>query len=135
MALALLLSDYPDELTAYLYETYGLDLYAAMDSGMEPGFVAALAVQLPPGCRWRCAHDPDDWWTGERMLMAGLLNELRGLIWGMADKKKRGAPPKPVGPSKLVDKAGNTRKLAAVVMTRAELMEALSRPRGEVDDG
>ena len=42
---------------------------------MEPGFVAALAVQLPPDCRWRVAIDPDSWWTGERILQAALLND------------------------------------------------------------
>lgn len=114
-------------------EVYGLNLWAAMDSGVEPGFVAALSVQLPPGCRWRVAEDPDAWWTGDRLLAAAQLNELRGLIWGMADRKKRGPAPKPIGPSSLAAKG--TRKLAALVMSRDELLEALSRPRKEADDG
>ena len=114
-------------------EVYGLNLWAAMDSDMEPGFVAAPSVQLPPGCRWRVAHDPDAWWTGERMLLAGILNDQRGLIWGLADHKKRGAPPKLIGPSTLAK--DGARKLAAIVMSRDELLEALSRPRKEVDDG
>lgn len=132
VALAQLLCDHPDELAADLMEVYGLDIGAAMESG-DPSFVAALAVQLPPGCRWRVAEDPDQWWTGDRLLMAVLANDLRGLIWGMADRKRRGAPPRPIGPSYM--QGGNTRKLAAQVMGRDELLEALSRPRGEVIDG
>lgn len=112
-------------------ETYGIDLRAAMDSGMEPGLVAALSAQLPPDCRWRVAADPDAWWTGERILQAALLNELRSFIWGMADKKKRGAPPKPIGPSYMTK--GRSRKLAAVAMSREKLLEELAKPRKGAD--
>ena len=131
--LAALLCDHPDELAADLMEVYGLNLWAAMDSGMEPGFVAALAVQLPPGCRWRVAEDPDLWWTGDRVLLAGLLNELRGLIWGMSDKKKRGPAPQPIGPSTAAKSTG--RKLAMTVMSREELLAELAKPRKGADDG
>lgn len=121
--------DHPDELYADLYEVYGLDLDAAIGSGMQPGPVAALAVQLPPGSRVRVAEDPDAWWTGERILLAGIINSVRSLMWGMADKKKRGRPPEPIGPSWAKGRGGGTRKLAAVAMTREELLEHLSRPR------
>lgn len=131
--LAQLLCDHPDELAADLMEVYGMNLWAAMDSGMEPGFVAALCVQLPPGCRWRVAVDPDAWWTGERILQAALLNDLRSLIWGMSDKKKRGAPPKPIGPSSMAK--GNERKLAAVAMGREKLLAELAKPRKGSSDG
>ena len=112
-------------------ETYGLNLWAAADSGMEPGLVAALSVQLPQDCRWRVAADPDAWWTGERILQAALLNELRSFIWGMSDRKKRGAAPKPIGPSSMT--RGKTRKLAAVAMSREELLEELAKPRKGAD--
>lgn len=114
-------------------EVYGLNLFAAMDSGVEPGFVAALSVQLPPGSRVRVAMDPDEWWTGERLLMAALVNNLRGLIWGMADKKKRGPEPKPIGPASVVK--GSERKLAMVAMSREQLLEELAKPRKGADDG
>ena len=114
-------------------ETYGINLWAAEGSGMEPGFIAALSVQLPQDCRWRVAIDPDMWWTGERVLQAALLNEFRNFEWGMADPKKRGAPPKPIGPKSMTQ--GKTRKLAAVAMSRDELLEELARPRKGANDG
>lgn len=98
---------------------------------MEPGFLAALSVQLPPGCRWRVAADPDAWWTGERVMQAALLNELRFFVYGLADKKKRGAPPKLIGPSYMTK--GQVRKLAAVAMSREKLLEELAKPRKGAD--
>lgn len=106
-------------------QTYGICLDAAMEGGYSPAFVAALAMQLPGDCRWRVAYDPDAVWTLDRCLYAGILNTLAGLVWGMADKKKRGARPKPVGPKW----AREGRTLKTVAMSREDLLEALSRPR------
>ena len=113
-------------------EVYGLAIHQA-ESEHPAEFVAALAMQLPEGCRWKVAEDPDAWWTGERLLMAGLLNNLRSLIWGMADSKKRGAPPKPTGPKWAVK--GKSRSLAMTAMSREELVLELSKPRKEAADG
>ena len=119
-----------DDLAADLMETYGFCIEEAEGGRYSPGFVAALACKLPQDCRWRVAQDPDAWWTGDRMLAASLLNALNGLIWGMSDKKRRGAPPEPVGPSSVRDKG--KRSAAAVAMTVGELLEELSKPRKEV---
>lgn len=105
----------------------------AMERDFGPEDVAALAVQLPEGCRWRVAFDPDAWWTGERILVAGLLNNLRQLMWGMSDSKRRGAPPKPLGPSWATK--GAMRSLAMTPMGKEELLSALARPRKEESDG
>lgn len=118
---------------ADLYQVYGLDLQSAMAGGMEPPTVAALCAQLPPGSRVWVAEDSDYWWTGERVLLAALLNDLRGLIWGMSDRKKRGAPPKPIGPSSMT--RGRSRTLAAVAMSKSDLLAELAKPRKEAADG
>lgn len=113
-------------------EVYGI-APRALERDFAPEDAAALAAQLPDGCRWRVAEDPDAWWTGERVLMAGLLNNLRQLMWGMADSKKRGAPPKPIGPSWAVK--GATRSLAMTAMSKEELLSELAKPRKEAADG
>jgi len=115
----------PDELRADLMQFYGVCLDAA-EGAYDAAFVACLVEQMPQDCRWRVACDPDQWWTGERLLMARLCNSLDGLIWGMADKKRRGPMPKPMGPS-WVRKRG--RSLPMVAMTKDELMAELSKPR------
>lgn len=61
------------------------------------------------------------------MLMAHLINDLEALIYGLSDKKRRGKRPKPIGPSYL--QQDNTKKLAAMPMSRAALMRELSKPR------
>ncbi len=120
--LSLLVADHFDELAADLMETYGTDLWAAMDGERSPESVAALAVQLPSGCRWRTAIDPDAWWTGDRLLMANLVNLLAGLSWGLGDPKKRGPKPKPIGPTR-------RRKEAATAMSKKKLLAELSKRR------
>ena len=110
-------------------ESYGVCLDAAMDGGLPPEFVAALAAQLPQDCRWRISYERDAWWTGDRILMASLQNALTGLIWGMADPKRRGPRPQLVGPKWLVDP--RTRTVPALVFSKEKLLEQLSRPRRE----
>lgn len=133
MQLAQLICERPDELRADLMETYGINLDEAMEGAYTAPFVASLAMQLPQDCRWRVSYDSDAWWTGDRVLAANLVNNLRGLIWGMSDRRRRGPEPKPIGPSWM---RGN-RKAQALAMTSAELMERLGRPRHgrEGEDG
>lgn len=126
MLLAQLICERPDELRADLMETYGIDLDEAMEGAHSAPFVASLAMQLPQDCRWRVSYDGDMWWTGDRMLLAALANALNGLIWGLSDKRKRGMPPRQVGPSWATDRG---RKAPAMAMDRDRLVELLSRPR------
>ena len=120
----------PDELAADMMETYGVSVEAAEAGAMSPSLVAALAAQLPQDCRWRVAEDPDAWWTGDRLLAAGLVNSLNGLVWGLADRKRRGPRPKPVGPAWA---RRETRKAAAVAMDKERLLAELARPRKRGD--
>ena len=131
MLLAQLICERPDELRADLMETYGICMDEAMEGRYTAAFVASLCEQLPPSCRWRVSYEPDAWWDGDRVLMANILNNLRGLIWGMSDKRRRGPEPKPVGPSWM----RGQRKMGAVAMGAEELMRVLARPRKGGDDG
>ena len=111
-------------------ETYGICIDHAVDGGYPAPFVAALADQLPQSCRWRVSYDMDAWWDGDRMLQASLVNTLRGLVWGMSDKKKRGPAPKPIGPKWALK--GAVKTLPAVAMTREQLLAELAKPRKAV---
>ena len=114
-------------------ETYRIDIEAAMKGAHSATLVAALVTQMPKACRWRVHYDSDMWWDDDRLLMAALVNHLRGLVWGMGDPKKRGPEPKPIGPS-WAKKTGG-RKLPAVVMSKDELLAELAKPRiREVSD-
>ena len=105
-------------------ETYGVCLDEATEGRYEATFVASLTEQLPRGCRWRCAYDPDMWWDDDRLLMAALVNNLRGLIWGLADKSKRGPEPEQIGPA-----WAKGRRSVGVAMGVEELMAELRKPR------
>lgn len=124
MLLAQLLCERRDELAADLMETYRVCLDEATEGRYGPSFVASLAAQLPSSCRWRVSYDRDAWWDGERLIAAATLNNLRGLIWGLAKKEDRGPEPEPVGPSWA--KPGKAKDVA---MGASALMERLSRPR------
>lgn len=133
MQLAVLLAEREDELAADLMEVYGVSLEAAMGGAHSAPFVAALSSQLPQDCRWRVSYEKDAWWTGDRILAANIVNELALLMWGMSDRKKRGPKPDAIGPEWAKVRK---RQLAAVAMTKGELLEALARPRvKEVEDG
>lgn len=108
-------------------ETYGIRLDEAMGGALPVELVAVLAEQLPQSCRWRVSYDRDAWWNGDRVLQAALVNSLNLLIWGMADKAKRGPAPRRVGPSWMA--GDSSRTLPAVAMGRDELLAELSKPR------
>lgn len=112
-------------------ETYGVCLDEAMEGRYTAPFVASLAMQLPQSCRWRVSYEPDAWWTGDRVLMASVLNALNSLIWGMGDKKKRGRRPRLIGPKWATQKG---RSVPALVMGKEKLLELLSRPRRKVGE-
>ena len=125
--LAALMAEQADALRADLQQHYGVDIDHAMEGGHTAEHVAALAVQLPSDARIRVAYDKDAMWTLEHVLLASLLNNLRGLIWMLGDKRKRGPEPQPVGPSWMTK--GKMRTLESRVLTIDKLMEELSKPR------
>ena len=129
MTLASEWAAHEDELRADLQQWYGVDLDAAEAGGHTAEHVAALVAQLPSDARLRVAGDSDNVWTLEACLMAMVLNALHMLLYGMSDRKRRGAPPDAVGPS-WMRRRPNRRTLDARVLTVDELMETLSKPRG-----
>jgi len=116
---------HPDELRADLQRVYGIDLDHAMRGEHSPMHVAALVSQLPQDSRIRVVDEPDAEWTLTAVLLASILNALRGLMWGMSDKRRRGPQPKPVGPSWMT----GTRSLQARAMPLDELLAELGKPR------
>lgn len=128
--LAQLLCERRAELEADLLQTYGLMLDEAMGGAYPATLVASLVYQMPQDCRWRVSYDKDAAWTLDRQLQAGILNNLRALIWGLSDKDERGPEPEPVGPSWATRRAN-----PMMAMTITELMEQLSRPRRGASDG
>lgn len=91
------------------------------------GHIAALVACLPSDCALYVARNPDNAWTLEATLLAGIFNRLTGLIYGMSDPKKRGRKPQPIGPSWMTK--ANMRSLDARVLTVDELMAELAKPR------
>lgn len=89
--------------------------------------VAALACNLPEDARVRISYNRDAAWTLTDVLLAAIYNRLNQLVWGMSDKRKRGARPEPVGPSWMTE--GRKRSLPARVLPIGELMKELSKPR------
>jgi hypothetical protein len=121
------LDENPDCLRADLQRYYGIDLDRAMAGAHTAAHVAALVACLPSDAALFRAGNPDAVWTLEATLLAVLHNDLAGLMWGLSDKRKRGARPKPIGPSWLTGRG--SRKLPARVLTADELMAELSKPR------
>lgn len=121
----------PDELRADLMEAYGVCLDEAAEGRWGAAFVASLTDQLPTSCRWRVSYERDAWWDADRMLTASVLNNLRGLIWGLSDKERRGPEPEPVGPAW----AKGVRRPRAVAMDAGSLMRELAKARGGDGDG
>lgn len=94
--------------------------------------IAALVSQLPLHARVNVAVVDDAKWTQQDVLLANISNMLASLIYGMSDPKKRGAPPKPIGPSFMTGGDAGKRRLDARVLTIAELNAELSKPRKAV---
>ena len=88
--------------------------------------IAQLVTQLPHDSRLVHSVNEDARWTLTDVLLAGLINKFSMFVYGMSDKKKRGAPPELVGPSWMTE---NKRTLPARVLPINQLLEELSKPR------
>ena len=122
-----------DELRADLQRVYHIDLDHAMGGEHTAGHVAALVSCLPSDSSLAATVDDDARWTVEACVLADVRNLLAGLIWGMGDKRRRGSPPKPIGPSWMTK--GNDRTLEARVLSIEELMRELGKPRKGAENG
>ena len=116
------------ELRADLQEHYGVNLDRAMAGEHSAWHISCLVEQLPLSARIRIASDADCAWGLQEVLTASLVNSLNGLIWGMGDKRTRGARPALIGPERLTRE--RMKSLPARAMSVDELMEKLSKPRG-----
>lgn len=119
---------YPNELRADLQRYYGIDIDHAMKGEHSAEHIAALVSCLPSDAALCIAVKPDAAWTREAVILAELRNMFASYIYGMSDKRKRGNPPKPIGPSWMIKKA--MRSLEARLLTIDELMAELQKPRG-----
>jgi len=127
---------HPCELRADLQRHYSIDIDHARAGGHSAEHIAALVHCLPSDALIFRAENPDVAWTNELCVLAEIRNLLANLIWGMADPKKRGAKPRPIGPSWMTRE--NMRSLESRVLSIDELMAELSKPRHktkEVDNG
>lgn len=130
--LASVLASHEDELRADLQEFYGIDLDHAIAGGHSAVQVAACVSCLPQRSRLAVSANKDNAWSLTDSLLAYIANSLNALMYGMADKRKRGNRPEPIGPSWMTKK-GNERTIPARVMTIEKLMETLGRPRRDAD--
>ena len=90
--------------------------------------MAALVAHMPQGeSALYAAIDPDAAWTRGQVLLAWLVNDLNGLLWGMSDPKTRGPAPQPIGPSWMKRKPTHSVEVRAMGVD--ELMRELSKPR------
>lgn len=110
-----------------MQRVYGIDLDCVEEGAHTLEHVAACAANLPSDSCVFVAEDPDRRWSLTDTLLAVIANTLRGLVWGMSDRRKRGRCPDPIGPKWMTK--GRTRTLEARVMTIDELEEELSKPR------
>jgi len=113
---------YPQELECDLQRYYGIDLERR---GHTPSHVALMAENLPKGALTVAAIDPDGAWTEEMCLLAEIRNLLCDLIWGMAEKRHRGARPQRIGPSWM----SGRKKLDSAAVTVDELNRRLAAAR------
>jgi hypothetical protein len=90
---------------------------------------ADLAAELPLGSRFVGALNPEASWTLDQCLLAGILNAVRGLTWGLGGGK--GKRPKPVEPPR---KKRNEHGEYVSLSTR-EVQEMLNHKRTEVKHG
>lgn len=130
--LASALATHEDELRADLQEFYGIDLDHAIDGGHSATQVAACVSCLPQRSRLAVVSNKDNAWGLTETLLAYIANSLNALMYGMADRRKRGKRPELLGPSWMKG-ADKERSLPARVMTIDNLMEQLRKPRRDAD--
>lgn len=118
----------PDALRADLQQYYGIDLDHAMAGEHTPEHVAALVAQLPAGARLLVAANPDNRWTFEAQLMAGVYNRLLDIAHVF---QKQGAPPPAyIGPRSVLEAAdGDGGEYTGEAYEVEELERLLSLPR------
>ena len=121
--------EHEQELRADLQQTYNVDIDHAIAGAHSAYHIACLVAQLPIDARIRVTHDADCRWTLDNVLLARLCNSFSMFVYGMSDKKKRGAPPKLIGPSCMTNNQ-QMRTLPARVLPVSELIEILNKPRG-----
>lgn len=100
---------YPDELIADFQQYYGLNLTTMGLDGDEVtrdvAYAATLAAQLPAASRLAKAQNASNKWTTGEYFLRLIEYELRVLLWGMSDPKRRGDKPSPImSPAELVEK-------------------------------
>lgn len=85
---------YPDELTADMFEVYGIDIRAMdleyLDDTYGLGLVATLAVQLPWPSRIHIAADPRARWGVDGLLLARIDYMLQMFAYSFTDDAKNG---------------------------------------------
>lgn len=59
----------------------------------EVEYAAVLVTQLPASSRIARAQNPDNAWSIGEQFLRLIEYELRLLLWGMSDEKKRGEKP------------------------------------------
>lgn len=127
--LANLMAEHEGKLRADLQSHYGIDLDHAVGGQHTPHHIACLVENLPPHARVYVALNSDNAWTRQDILLASILNNIRGYIWAMSDKRKRGPAPELAGPSWLTEAKKKT--LPARVLTIDELLKELEKPRSK----
>ena len=98
-----------------------------MAGGHAPEHIAALVAHLPTDAALFVAENPDAAWTREAIMLADIRNNLVNLMWSMGNPRKRGARPKPIGPSWMTK--GSMRSLQARALPVDELLAELAKPR------
>ena len=113
-----------------MQEFYGIDIDRAMAGEHSATHVAVLCEQLPRRSRTARAMNPDCEWGLEETLLATAVNHIAYWRWGMADRRRRGAPPQLIGPSWVADSNKKKGTLPSRVLPIEKLLEELERPRG-----
>lgn len=95
MGFAACLESHRDELVADFQQYYGIAL--PLDGGeVDARRMALLWSQLPAGSRTFRRAAPELEWSTTDYLLWKLEFELRSLMWGLSDPKKRGSEPRPM---------------------------------------
>ena len=119
MALAAAWADFKDELTADFQQYYGLNLWGFGLDGDQLTerihYAATLCAQLPETSRLARKQNAGNEWGVEAHFLRLLEYELRLLLWGLSDEKKRGDKPSAVlSPSEREQKQDLVAKTEAI---------------------
>ena len=109
-----------------LQRFYGIDIDHAMRGEHTPHHIAELVKFVPHDSALGAVYDEDSVWTMDRTLLAFIYNSLNLMMWGMSDKRKRGAKPEQILPKRMKQ---HKRSIDAQAMTIEELMNVLARDR------